>query len=498
MRNLFRALVLTALLSSTMGIVPARSQSPELAALQRETNELLAQGRQAEAIGLAQRSLHSAKARYGEESPATAAAMFLLATAYMATSQLLEAEALLTRSLAIRQRTLGAEHADVGWTLRSLAKLYKMRGAGLQAAGVANRVVPIFEKAYGPQHLHVATALHDLAMSSFVSFIRAEPLLARAVIIREAALGSDHPDVAKILDDFATLHAFKGRRREAESIFQRAIAAREKSLGPLHPDVSQSLNKLAILYFRQGRSDEAEPLFRRALAIREAALGPDHPYARQTAIRLSMLYFAQDDWHRALAFWRDPNLISLTANPYEEGFSATDWPGMFSFIRIYTGGESDAYSGPELTRQFIYATQIKAGARRALQDLANYDRHMMVAFQSAQSALRSGIETAIAEAAARHDRGGSAFAELLRERQDLSREGETLRSLGSVESMVIWATGSMKSGADTIGDQARARTRQHRSTNCGHQSTAVGRIPRSKSTSGGLALADSRGARPAS
>ena len=71
-----------------------------------------------------------------------------------------------------------------------------------------------------------------------------------------------------------------GQYAEAEPLLQRALQIREKALGPEHPDVATSLNNLAVLYRAQGRYAEAEPLYQRALKIREKALGPEHPDAR--------------------------------------------------------------------------------------------------------------------------------------------------------------------------------------------------------------------------
>ncbi len=68
-----------------------------------------------------------------------------------------------------------------------------------------------------------------------------------------------------------------GRPGEAEPLLQRALAIREAALGAEHPDTATSLNNLAGLYQDLGRPGEAEPLMQRALAIREAALGADHP-----------------------------------------------------------------------------------------------------------------------------------------------------------------------------------------------------------------------------
>jgi tetratricopeptide (TPR) repeat protein len=80
---------------------------------------------------------------------------------------------------------------------------------------------------------------------------------------------------------------------EAEPLLQRALAVREKALGPDHPDVAVALNDLALLYERQGRYADAEPLYKRALAINEKGLGPDHPVVATYLNNLAELYRAQ-------------------------------------------------------------------------------------------------------------------------------------------------------------------------------------------------------------
>ena len=69
----------------------------------------------------------------------------------------------------------------------------------------------------------------------------------------------------------------QGRYAEAEPLFKRALVIREEALGLEHPDVAWSLNGLAKLYGNQGRYAEAELLFHRALAIREKALDRSIP-----------------------------------------------------------------------------------------------------------------------------------------------------------------------------------------------------------------------------
>jgi tetratricopeptide (TPR) repeat protein len=69
----------------------------------------------------------------------------------------------------------------------------------------------------------------------------------------------------------------KSGRRQAEPLLVRALDVREKALGPSHPDVAQSLNNLSVAYRQLGRAAEGEPLLKRAIAIKEQIFGPDHP-----------------------------------------------------------------------------------------------------------------------------------------------------------------------------------------------------------------------------
>ena len=114
-------------------------------------------------------------------------------------------------------------------------------------------------------------------------YAEAEPLFQRYLAIGEKALGPDHPDVARSLNNLAGLYYAQGKYAETEPLFRRSLAIRRKALGPEHPDVAESLNNLAELYRTQGKYAEAEPLHKQSLAIHEKALGPEHPDAYRCA-----------------------------------------------------------------------------------------------------------------------------------------------------------------------------------------------------------------------
>ncbi len=70
------------------------------------------------------------------------------------------------------------------------------------------------------------------------------------------------------LTNLAALYQAQGNYAEAEPLYQRALAIWERALGPEHPDVAKVLNSYASLLRETGRADEAAEMEARAKAIR--------------------------------------------------------------------------------------------------------------------------------------------------------------------------------------------------------------------------------------
>src|SRR6266540_5863115 len=64
-------------------------------------------------------------------------------------------------------------------------------------------------------------------------------------------------DQAASLNRQARQRLDQGRYDEAEPLLKRALAIREKALGAGHLDTAQSLNNLARLYYEQGKYAES-------------------------------------------------------------------------------------------------------------------------------------------------------------------------------------------------------------------------------------------------
>jgi len=120
----------------------------------------------------------------------------------------------------------------------------------------------------------------------------AEPLLMRALSMREHYLGTEHPDTAMSLNKLANLYWYQGKYEQAEPLFQRAISIWEQ-LGTEYSDMANILNNLANLYMDQGKYEQAELLYQRALVIKEQHLGTEHPSTARSLNNLAILYHRQ-------------------------------------------------------------------------------------------------------------------------------------------------------------------------------------------------------------
>ena len=174
-------------------------------------------------------------------------------------------------------------------TLIGLANVDQTEGKYTEAEALYQRALAIKEAKLGKDHPDVAAILNNLANVYLRQgkYAEAEPLYQRALAIKEAKLDKDHPDVAFSLIGLATVYQTQGRYADAEALYQRALAIFEAKLGKDHPDVASTLIGLANVDQTEGKYAEAEGLYQRALAILEAKLGKDHPDVASTLIGLA-------------------------------------------------------------------------------------------------------------------------------------------------------------------------------------------------------------------
>ncbi|MEO8504948.1 MAG: serine/threonine-protein kinase [Acidobacteriota bacterium] len=184
---------------------------------------------------------------------------------------------------------------------------------------------------------------------------QSEPLLRRALALRERELGSASPEVADSLLSLGHLLHDEGRDAEAEPVLERglaierraprprtlapllvALAGVESNLGhtarvePLYDEalplleqttghdserVSALLNNLGNFYYDQKRWADSERLHRRAVAIKERTLPPDHLYLAQSYNNLSNTLIAEGQFDEALQLQQKALAIKRRALP---------------------------------------------------------------------------------------------------------------------------------------------------------------------------------------
>jgi len=176
--------------------------------------------------------------------------------------------------------------------LNQEVKRLSQQGKYAEAIPYAEKELVIREKALGQEHPSIALALNNLAFlyDNIGAYDKAEPLYKRALAINKKALGAGHRNTAAALNNLALLYGKIGAYDKAESLYKHSLAINEKALGLEHPSTATSLNNLAMQYVNMGSYDKAEPLCKRALAIREKALGPEHPDTALTLNNLALLY----------------------------------------------------------------------------------------------------------------------------------------------------------------------------------------------------------------
>ena len=162
-------------------------------------------------------------------------------------------------------------------------------------------------------------------------YAEAEPLLRRALDIRESMLASDDPQIApatiEALISLASLYLNTGDLNKAEPLLQRAQNVCNKFLGPEHELTALTLNELGVLYQRAGDYLRAEALYKHSLVLLEQLLGPAHPDTVFVLENLASIYQVTGDYptaislvRRVLAAYASAN--ELNARSIADGMSA--------------------------------------------------------------------------------------------------------------------------------------------------------------------------------
>ncbi len=243
-------------------------------------------GRYTEAEPLLRDALRQREELLAERDPELAESAFQWASQRHVAGDYAEAETYHQRALRIREGVTGQEESVVESHI-ALGRLFTEVGR-LDEAEEQLRTALALAEAHDRESRTVAAINNHLGV---VLWNKGElddvaPIWERALELRRARLGDEHPEVGETMNNLAVLYDNTGRAEEAEPLYRQALALQRELLGPEHEEVTSIMTNLAILLDEAGKWDEAEQLYRDVLAIDSRRLGQGHLFVGYDLVNL--------------------------------------------------------------------------------------------------------------------------------------------------------------------------------------------------------------------
>lgn len=220
----------------------------------------------------------------------------------MAQGDIEASDALDRRALDIRQHALGPNHITLAEVLENLAGTAMLRGHYEEAETLGHRALEILTSHLGDQHPTVARSRLGLAQTLHMAGDRTSEvieLLQQVLKAQEAALGSEHPELAWTLLTMGEALDDQARWAEGGAAFERSLALRQAALGADHPDVAASLQALGGHHLQAGDVDEGESMLRQAIETFERTLGAENLALAPMYGNLGSALFLQEKYEQA-------------------------------------------------------------------------------------------------------------------------------------------------------------------------------------------------------
>jgi len=201
-----------------------------------------------------------------------------LATIYDALGRFADAQAGYRRALKEAAESTGNAGPDYAMVLANLGASFVETGQVAAGEKQLRQALAIYSAADPPDELRIAVAQNALAEVLCVArkYKEAAPLLTRSLLVLEKHPGA-WGETALAKNNLGVVVFFEGNQEEARRLFLQGLAMLEQHLGPDHPMLARILSNLASLENRTGHREEAGQRLRRALDIAEKRLGPEHP-----------------------------------------------------------------------------------------------------------------------------------------------------------------------------------------------------------------------------
>jgi len=176
-------------------------------------------------------ALREAESSLGPDHRATEQSLSTLALALRLQGKQDEALPLAQRLVVVRTRHYGADDPSTGIALHNNAEILIAQGQFAEAAKLEGRALAVFQKKLGANHFNTAAALHNMGaiLLKQEKYQEAEKYLRRALAAKEKSLKPGHLSLAHTLDNLSTALDAQGRQVEAEKYKRRADGIRKKA-----------------------------------------------------------------------------------------------------------------------------------------------------------------------------------------------------------------------------------------------------------------------------
>ena len=135
--------------------------------------------------------------------------------------------------------------------------------------------------------------------------IRAREILDKSSKEIDTGLANDPELQAQMMNVMGTVYQSLGLTSKAEPLLRRALEIRQRILGPRNPDTLQSQNDLAVAVMAESHYPEAEKLFRETMETRRQVLGPEHQDTVDSTLQLARILGFESRYAEAEELNRD-------------------------------------------------------------------------------------------------------------------------------------------------------------------------------------------------
>ena len=159
------------------------------------------------------------------------------------------------------------------------ASLFRQQGAYKEALAMYRRAMVIREKALGAQHPDTLSVVNSLGnvLENLGELEEALECYMKARRGLSGILGLKHQEVLQVANNIGSVLAAQGKCEEAERFCLDALAGYTETLGSTHVTTLKSISNLGNLRAQMGKLEEARVLYSEALEGYEKVLSPQNP-----------------------------------------------------------------------------------------------------------------------------------------------------------------------------------------------------------------------------